>query len=178
MDTSKNDFDVVLSLIKNFDVSIYGFPAINSAFSTISIPLILDIDDALIKINDDAWNIMMRLYFGTTIDGTKIKLIESMSLSFVLLKNLAIDAKLKSLEKISLNIGILPVRISASFWERLPINAELMLGKLRIIADASVGFWRRLSTWDYDDTPQEVPIGYWNTKLLSELDYKNEEEYV
>lgn len=178
MDTSENDFDVVLSLIKNFNVSIKNFPEINTSFSLINIPFGFDITDSLIRIQDDAWNIIMKLYFSSTIDNSKIKLMENLELSIVLAKYFSIIATLKSIEKINMYINISPVRIIANFWERLPISAILGLGKISIIADATVGIWRKLSSWDYDDAHQEFPIGYWNTKLLSELDYKEEEEYV
>ena len=120
----------------------------------------------------------MKLYFSSTIDNSKIKLIENLELSIVLARYFSIVSTLKSIEKIGMYINISPVRIVANFWERLPVGAILRLGKISIIADATVGLWRRLSTWDYDDAHQEFPIWYWNTKLLSELDYKEEEEYV
>jgi hypothetical protein len=181
MDTSKKNFDVILSLIKNFDVLIDGFPKVDSAFARISIPFTYDVDDTLVRTIDEMLRSTVPLGFAFYIDETMSGILEQFSdLPFPLAENFQIIATLTSQEALSLSMGVLPPSIFAQFYEQLLANFISKIGTISIWAEATAGFWRVLSTWDYDDStvPIPFPISYWNTKLLSDLDFKESEEYL
>ena len=177
MGTSKS-FDVIFPLTKTLTATLEGFPEVDSAFSLLALPFDLSIADSGIRINDDMFASIVSLYLSHVIDETKLKLRLKTSLDIALLESFTIQTTLSSREAISSIVGIPAIRTVISFWERLPIVASVPIGKIGMIASATVGTWRRLFNWDYDDTPQEFPILYWDTKLLSALDYKEGEEYL
>ncbi len=182
MDTSRKNFDVILPLIRNFDVSIDGFPKIDSAFSTIKIPFSSDIiDDAFIQ-HIDTSPVMLGSPFALTFDVEEFGLIakEKLSLVLSLMNKFEILANASSIEYLSHTLNITPVSIWNYLRERLPAQFEMSTGTVRIITDATVGMWRMLFNWDYDDNvvPVLVTMAYWDDKYLSDLDVKEGEEYV
>lgn len=181
MDASKKNFDVILSLIKNFNVSIDGFPKVDSIFASISIPFIYNIDDTLVRTIDNMLQSTIPLGFVFDIDETRSNIIEQFSnVPVSLMQKFQIIATFISQESLSLSIAIPPTYILTTFFEQLLANFSTKIGLVHVLAEATVGVWRKLSSWDYDDNivPIAFPISYWNTKLLSELDFKEGNEYL